>query len=217
MNRVVRILVGLVSGSLLGLTLAAQETSTKSGQTRREDPVQVSGRDESQQRSASSSSRRAFRLRPDRTSVTLGDQKISITFGPLEVTGLDYKNLETQPEGTVVRFVESFAVKLLTDVDLRCGEIVVKANNVHDDYPGVYALWLKKTAGGWALVFNEEADVWGTMHNPEHDVAEVPLDLGSPAEPAEKLTFELSEVDGGAQLRIVWGSYEWMTLARPVS
>jgi len=58
-------------------------------------------------------------------------------------------------------------------------------------------------------VFNEEADIWGTMHNSEADAAEVALVAGKLDEPAETFKVELTKVDGGGELRIMWGDDVW--------
>lgn len=204
----------LVAPAQVPESAAAGQGDARAGSSAQSQPdASQTGDTDSRQRRGT---RRSARLRPGRTSVTLLDQKISITFGPLKVSGQDYAHLESLTAGDVVPFVESFAIKLLTDADLDFGGTVVKAHNVSPDYPGVYSLWLKKVAGGWSLVFNREADVWGTMHDPEADTAEVPLQFATPAEPGEKLVAELSEGDGLAKLRIAWGSYEWTTEALPV-
>ena len=186
MNRIGRILVLLLPGLVIATTLHGQERSSQerqgertteqagSGQSRegetepslpdvalgRPDASQEGEVDASQRGQESSQRRRSFRLRPGRTSVTLLDKKVSVIYGPLPVTGQDYENLETQENGTVVQFLESFAIKLLTDADLKFGDTVVAAHNTGESYPGVYSLWLKKVDEGWSLLFNEEADVW---------------------------------------------------------
>ena len=86
------------------------------------------------------------------------------------------------------------------------------SENVTQDYPGVYSLWLQKEADGWLLLFNDKADVWGHQYDPETDSAAVPVEFRSDASPeAESFTVELTETDGGGSLRIAWGPYVWTT------
>lgn len=161
---------------------------------------------------ASQRRRRVRRSRPKRTTVTLLGQEVSITYGTLAVGGQDYRNFQDVEEG-IVAFIESIATKLLTDADLHFGDTVIKAHNHGETYPGVYSLWLKNSAAGWSLVFNHEADVWGTMHNPGADAAEVPMQLRTAAEPTEELEFELTDEDGAVGIRVTWGAREWTLTA----
>lgn len=208
-------------GSAVGLgalffvvTLQAQEPpASPSGQPRPTSiPTDSVQQGESTDNAASQRQRRARRLRPKRTTVTLLDQEVSITYGALAVGGQDYRNFDEIEEG-IVAFIESYATKLLTDADLYFGDTVIKAHNHGETYPGVYSLWLKNSAAGWSLVFNHEADVWGTMHNPGADAAEVPMQLRTATEPTEELEFELTDEDGAVGIRVTWGTREWTLTA----
>jgi hypothetical protein len=109
---------------------------------------------------------------------------------------------------------ESAALKLRTDVSLAFGETVVKAGNIAEGYPGVYSLWLKRDGENWSLVFNREADVWGTQHDPQFDVAEVPLDVKSTLTPGAPLTVSLEKTAEGGLLRATWNDREWTAAFR---
>ena len=113
------------------------------------------------------------RLVPD---LALGGKNVRVLFGELELVSADREWFDRTPEGGVFQYPSSRCMKFFTDLDLAFGETRIAAGNLAPGYPGVYGLWLKKTAGGWRLVFNEEGDVWGTMHDPAKDVAEVPLE-----------------------------------------
>jgi DUF2911 family protein len=142
--------------------------------------------------------------------LALGDKNVRVLFGELKVGSPDYQSFERTAEGAVFEYPGSRCMKLFTDLDLQFGATKVAAANVAPDYPGVYGLWLKKTADGWRLVFNEEGDVWGTMHDPAKDVAEVPLEIAKLDAPQEELDVTLAE-DGekGGVLRIAWGDTAW--------
>jgi hypothetical protein len=59
-------------------------------------------------------------------------------------------------------------------------------------------------------VFNEEGDVWGTMHDPAKDVAEIPLEVAELDAPQEELDVTLTEDgDKAGVLRIAWGDTVW--------
>ena len=108
------------------------------------------------------------------------------------------------------RFVGGRATKLFTDANITLGDTLVKTENVAKDYPGVYSLWLKRVGDGWHLVFNEEPDIWGTQHNPEADVAEIPLTLGTLEVSQDAFLIKLEkEGETSAVLRLAWGTQEW--------
>ena len=138
-----------------------------------------------------------------------GGVNLRVSFGALKVDSEDHKRLEELGDSEVFEFVGGRATKLFTDVDMVFPEATVKTENAAPNYPGVYSLWLKKAGDGWSLVFNEEADIWGTMHNPEADAAEIALVAGTLDEPAETFKVELKKTDAGGQLRIMWGKTVW--------
>ena len=142
-------------------------------------------------------------------SMVFGEDKVRVTFGTLEVGSADHRSFLSVENGQVFTYPGSRCIKLLTDADLRFGDTTVPAHNFGDSYPGAYGLWLKKTADGWHLVFNERPDVWGTMHDPAKDVAEVALEVEELSEIAEELNIEVLEADEGGLLRIAWDTQAW--------
>ncbi len=145
----------------------------------------------------------------------------------LKITEPDFANIESTKVGDVIVLTQCAAPKLKTDVDLQFGDVLVKAGNVAENYPGVYGLWLRKTEDGWNLVFNWKADVWGTMHDPKADVAEIPLaythDVQDAAAVATILVAEekskdvprfkatFTEENGVVKVDMEWGSHHWST------
>ena len=98
---------------------------------------------------------------------------------------------------------------MLTEANLKFGDVVIKQGNAHESYPGVYSLWLKKVGDGWHLVANEHADIWGTQHAPESDVAEIPLTVGKADKKEDQFKLELVEEGMGGTLNIAWGDHTW--------
>ena len=148
----------------------------------------------------------------------------------LLVTSPEYAKVETMKPGEVIELTQSPAIKLKNPVDLTFGETVIKKENVAPNYPGVYGLWLKKTEAGWNLVFNEKADVWGTMYDASSDAAAVPVEYTFTEEQAKsiatllveqeqnkeagdrqtpRLTVALEKTDNGGLLKINWGAHTW--------
>ncbi len=135
---------------------------------------------------------------------------VRVTFGNITTEHADFAGIEKLGAGEVFSYTSSRATKMYTDKDIKFGETIVKAENAAPNYPGVYSLWLKKTETGWGLVFNSEADTWGTRHNPATDVAEVPLTLSEAAENQEEFIVKIDEqADGSALLKLAWGTHEW--------
>lgn len=167
--------------------------------------------EESQQADSEEARReRLRRLREGNVAkLEIGDQTVAVSYGDTPTDGPDYRQLESIQDNGFVMFTESIVTKLKTDLDLTFGDKLIKTENVAEDYPGVYGLWLKRAGEEWHLVFNEYADVWGTQHFPEGDVAEVPLTHAALDEPTEQFTVELTEADGGGVLHLKWGHHEW--------
>lgn len=150
------------------------------------------------------------RPNPTDTRLNLSGKWLRITFSDLESSSEDYKRLMDAKDGDVFLFVGGRATKLFTDANITLGDTVVKTENVAKDYPGVYSLWLKRVGDGWHLVFNEEPDIWGTQHNPEADVAEIPLTLSTLEESQDAFLIKLEKQDEtSAVLRVAWGTQEW--------
>ena len=134
-------------------------------------------------------------------------EKVRITFADIKTDSKDYEDFQNLADGEVFEYVGGRAAKILTDIDMNFGDTIVKKGNAHETYPGVYSVWVKKAGKGWKLVFNEEADVWGTMYNPEVTVAEVPLVESAAEEAADtyKVTMEKGNDESTGKILIHWG------------
>ncbi len=138
------------------------------------------------------------------------DKNVSIVYNiMLKTSGPDFAAMEKMGEGQVLPITMSVPPKLKTDMNLAFGETVIKTENISKGYPGVYSLWLKKTAAGWSLVFNGRADVWGTMYDSKADAAEVPLTHETPAQPSDALKVAIEGDSAAKTLRITWGTHAW--------
>ena len=144
------------------------------------------------------------------TQLALGDKNVKIAYGELKVGTADRESFEKTADGAVFEYPGARVMKLFTDLDLAFGTTTVKTENLAPAYPGVYGLWLKKSGDGWRLVFYEEGDVWGTMHDPKKDVAEVPLEVAKLETPKDQLEVTLAaEGDKAGVIRIAWGDTAW--------
>ena len=112
--------------------------------------------------------------------------------------------------GEVVRLTEAAVIRLRTEVPLRFDDVTVATDNLAPDFPGSYGLWLKRGRRGWKLVFNHEADSWGTQHDPDFDAVQIDLEhseRGSAARPLGAARVPYG--DGRGCLCIHWGAHDW--------
>lgn len=147
---------------------------------------------------------------PGRAVLDFQGNILKVTYGPLRTSEEDYQRLGEVKDGEVFQYVYSRVTKLFTDADLLFGDALILAGNAGPNYPGVYSLWLKRVGDGWRLVFNEEADVWGTQHDPSKDVAEIPLTLSTLAQEEKRFLIELEQQGDIGVLRLAWGPNEWI-------
>lgn len=150
------------------------------------------------------------RQQPGQARLELMDSEVEINHATLKVGSEDFETFQNLKEGEVFNFVDGRATKIMTEGHLKFGDTTVQAGNAHPTYPGVYSMWLKKTAGGWSLVFNEHADIWGTQHLDEADVVEIPLTVTESEEEKDTFTITLEESDEDTgKLNISWGKHAW--------
>ncbi len=110
--------------------------------------------------------------------------------------------LSQLPDGQIWRLGMNDATTLETSSDLAFGDTVLQA--------GRYSIWAKKvTSDNWRLIFNSEPDVWGLNHNPDSDIAEIPLEHSDLAESVEQFTIELNPTDdGGGEALMKWATLQ---------
>ena len=132
--------------------------------------------------------------------LALGETRVSINYGRPQLQGRDM--LSQLPDGQIWRLGMNDATALETSSDLAFGDTVLQA--------GRYSIWAKKvTSDNWRLIFNSEPDVWGLNHNPDSDIAEIPLEHSDLAESVEQFTIELNPTDdGGGEALMKWATLQ---------
>jgi hypothetical protein len=60
------------------------------------------------------------------------------------------------------------------------------------------------TKEGWTIMFNKEANTWGTRYNPANDVLRVPMQVEKLKEPVELMTMEILRANDGGTINIFW-------------
>ena len=128
----------------------------------------------------------------------------------IDVEDEDFGHLPETTDGAVVRLIRAAPPRLTTDVTLRFGETALSTGNLAAGFAGVYAVWLRKVGDGWRFVFNNEADSWGTQHDPAFDAAEVDAEYSRSDASFRPLGVTLVPVGGGGgRLVVHWGPHEW--------
>lgn len=145
------------------------------------------------------------------TTATLkfGDKNINMLAAVLKADAPDYASIDKLEQGDILQLTRSQAIKLKSDLPLTFGDLTLKTENVAKGYAGVYSLWIKKTADGWAWVFNEKPDVWGTMHDPAADTGEIPVQHDTPEKTGEAMKFTIAQEGQGGIITISWGAHQW--------
>tara|TARA_B100001123_G_scaffold387453_1_gene462689 strand:+ start:9031 stop:10173 length:1143 start_codon:yes stop_codon:yes gene_type:complete len=128
----------------------------------------------------------------------------------VDVEDEDYGRLWTTGDGAVVELVRASVLRFKNDVPLRFGEADLPTGNLAAGFAGVYGIWLKRVGDGWRFVFSDEPDSWGTQHDPDFDVAEIPAVYsrgGSSFRPLGA-TLIATGVNQG-RLVVHWGLHQW--------
>lgn len=128
--------------------------------------------------------------------VSIGDTYISVKYGRPELQGRDM--LGRLQDGQVWRLGMDEATTFETSKDLAFGSTIIQA--------GRYSIWAKKVSSDeWRLIFNSEADIFGTEHNAENDIAEIVLAKTELEESVDKFTIEVASTSGtSGEILMTW-------------
>ena len=154
----------------------------------------------------------ALGSRNETALLTPGGARLQVLFEQeLGTDGVDFGALESIGDGDLVRLTQGAVIRLRSEVPLRFGDTLVPTGNLAPDFPGSYGLWLRAAGSGWALVFNNEPDSWGTQHDPAFDAAEVDIEHthGGPYEDRPLAVSLLPVDDDEGRLVIYWGQHTW--------
>ncbi len=146
------------------------------------------------------------RQRPGATTqtFTLTGARIDVVYGSPSINAAGANRVPfAQAEGFIWAMGKDSATKMRTNADLKFGDTTIPT--------GRYGLWAKRTAEGWSLIVNSKPDVWSTQHDPQADLAEVPMTAAKLDAPVENLTIEFLDnpnSPGEGLLRLTWGDDE---------
>ncbi|WP_344757735.1 DUF2911 domain-containing protein [Mucilaginibacter dorajii] len=70
---------------------------------------------------------------------------------------------------------------------------------------GTYSIFTMPSPTGFTLIFNKQANIWGTEHNADYDLLKIPMQTQSLDEPVELLTFAIAPADNnGGVISFSW-------------
>jgi len=69
---------------------------------------------------------------------------------------------------------------------------------------GAYSVFTMPSQAGWIMMFNTEANIWGTNYNPAHDILRVPMQVEQLREPVELMTIEVVPTATGGAINVIW-------------
>jgi hypothetical protein len=144
----------------------------------------------------------------------IGDGEVIAHVGKLPTDGDDYRGLAALAPGAVLELSGAAACKLRNEVGLRFGDVVVPIGNASPGYAGLYSFWLRAPTAGsdqWSLIWNDEADVWGTQRDPARDRVEVPIARDTADVEAKELTvsIEVASTGDAGVFELRWGMNRW--------
>ncbi len=132
----------------------------------------------------------------DSTAAIIAGKRISISYGRPSLHGRKIMGDYVQ-FNKVWRTGAGQATQLNTDADLELGGMEIPK--------GSYSLYTYPTESQWKLIINKQFGQWGTVYNPQQDLARIVLDKRTMASTIEKLTFGLERgTNGSGILKIEW-------------
>lgn len=69
---------------------------------------------------------------------------------------------------------------------------------------GEYSIFTLPSQDGWTIMFNKEANIWGTDYNPAHDILRVPMQVEHVGDPVELMTIEVVPTATGGAINVIW-------------
>lgn len=140
-----------------------------------------------------------------------GEASLAVLFWQEQSVDLaDFAAIESLADGDVLRLTRAAVLRLRNEMPLRFGDVAIPTGNLAPGFAGSYGLWLKRRGHGWRLVFNHEADSWGTQHDPAFDAAEIDLVYSQGGLDTRPFGAALMPATARAgRLVIHWGAHEW--------
>jgi hypothetical protein len=134
----------------------------------------------------------------DSVKTTFNGKKIAINFGKPSVLGRKIFGAFV-PYYKVWRTGAGAATTLITETDFEVDGAVVPR--------GTYSLYTLPAEERWKLIINKQTGQWGTIYDPQLDLARVDLNVKKLKSPIEDLAFKLEKNgNNGGTLKIEWAN-----------
>ena len=153
------------------------------------------------QYSMSEKTGKSFGILSPRDSVhaMINGAKVLIDYGRPSMRGRTIFG-QVVPWDVVWRTGANAATQLVTDKDLIFGTTVVPA--------GTHTLFSLPSQSGWKLIINNQHGQWGTDYDQSKDLARLPLEVKSLADPVEQFTFDITTEGAGGTIHLKWEKTE---------
>ncbi|MFL5744826.1 MAG: DUF2911 domain-containing protein [Niastella sp.] len=69
---------------------------------------------------------------------------------------------------------------------------------------GEYSIFTIPSKNGWTIMFNKQANIWGTEYKAENDVLRVQMSVETLQETVELLTINVVQADKGGRIEVSW-------------
>jgi hypothetical protein len=140
-------------------------------------------------------------------SVSLKGKAITIHYNSPRMRGRKIMG-ELVPYGKVWRTGANPATSVVTDTDLKVGDLNVPA--------GKYTLYTLPAASGtpWMLIVNKQTGQWGTVYNQDQDLGRTPMRSATLPAPQEDMSISFEHTTrNSTELHVKWETTdEWVKI-----
>jgi hypothetical protein len=132
----------------------------------------------------------------DSTVAVIAGKRISVSYGRPSTLGRRIMGDYVQ-YNKVWRTGAGQSTQLTTDADLELGGMEIPR--------GAYSLYTFPSESQWKLIINKQVGQWGTVYNPQQDLARIALDKRTLPNNVEKLTFAIERGNNSSGiLKMEW-------------
>jgi len=132
----------------------------------------------------------------DSAEVIIAGKRISVSYGRPSMHGRRIMG-DYVPYNRIWRTGSGQSTTLVTEADLELGGMEIPR--------GAYSLYTFPTESQWKLIVNKQTGQWGTMYNPQQDLARITMEKRTLSSPTERLTFVLERSGSSSGiLKIEW-------------
>lgn len=132
----------------------------------------------------------------DSAEITIAGKRVSVSYGRPSMHGRKIMG-EYVPYNRIWRAGSGKSTTLVTEADLELGGMEIPR--------GAYSLYTFPTETQWKLIVNKQTGQWGTIYNPQQDLARIAMEKRLLSSPVERLTFALERAGNSSGiLKIEW-------------